>query len=916
MRRAALVLVILPLVQVLIPLAGGGEIRRDFDGDGVDERVVWRAGQSVPQVERFDEAADRWVEADFQLPDDLPPVPDDGSLRILDLNGDGFDDLLVSGADQIYIALWATKVKPQLGWTKGWSQRVRGGARGGTGTELPPLAGAEVRIDGDALVVSVPGVEGETRHLLERIIAFDVPPPMPADEAVVSFRAREGFVVELVAAEPEVVDPVDFQWGADGRLWVVEMRDYPLGMDGDGAPGGTVKWLEDRDGDGRYETATVFLEGLAFPTGVMPWRGGILVSAAPDIIFAEDRDGDGRADHQEVLLTGFTAGNQQHRANGFEWGLDGWIYTANGDSGGTVRSTKSGAEANISGRDLRFRPDTGEIEAVSSQSQFGRRRDDFGNWFGNNNPTWLWHVGLPEHYLRRNPKLAVKNPKRVLANYDGSSRVYPASSPVERPNQPWSLNHVTSACSPSPYRDDLFGEDFATSVFVSEPVHNAVHREVLVPDGAGFRSRRAEGEEEAEFLASTDPWFRPTTLRTGFDGALYIADMYRFVIEHPEWISPQTLGRLDLRAGEDRGRIYRVRPGGRALRPTTMPAGLRGTDLVAAMDSASGWQRDVIQQLLGERGAGEEEIRALAQLVAPRHRPAVRVQALATLGMLGALPPETATAALADPHPGVRIQALRQSEGLAADGGDGGGGLAFAAVAALAEDGDPQVRMQAAFSLGAWPPDLAEPVLAGIAARDPDDEWIRAAVLSSLRAESALFAALNVPGEPVAPPPVLPATPSSPDRAKVIARYGEVAGLAGDPEQGRTHFLALCATCHRLHGEGVEVGPDLEMVRGKPVDWLLGAILDPGVAVEARYATWTATTSAGETLVGIVASETANSLTFRLPGGIERAVLREEITALEPAEASLMPAGFEGALDQQAMADLLAWLRAEADTTD
>ncbi len=352
----------------------------------------------------------------------------------------------------------------------------------------------------------------------------------------------------------------------------------------------------------------------------MPWRDGILISTAPDILYVTDTDSDGRADQQEVILSGFVPGNQQHRVNGFEWGLDGWIYAANGDSGGTVHSPKSGQRVGISGRDLRFRPDTGEVEAVSSQSQFGRRRDDFGNWFGNNNPTWLWHVGLPEHYLRRNPKLAIKSPKRLLANYQGATRVFPTSIAQERPNQPWSLNHVTSACSPCPYRDTLFGVGFDTSVFISEPVHNVVHREVLITDGAGFRSERADGEESTEFLASSDPWFRPTSLRTGPDGALYIADFYRFVIEHPEWISPEMQARLDLRAGQDRGRIYRVSPVAAGRRKIPDLTQLDSPGLARALDSPSGWQRDCVQRLLHEGGLDDDADRVLTSFLAPATR--------------------------------------------------------------------------------------------------------------------------------------------------------------------------------------------------------------------------------------------------------------------------------------------------------
>ncbi|MGI9240939.1 MAG: PVC-type heme-binding CxxCH protein, partial [Verrucomicrobiales bacterium] len=713
--------------------------------------------------------------------------------------------------------------------------------------------------------------------------------------------------IELVAAEPEVVDPVAFEWGADGRLWVIEMRDYPSGIDGNGKAGGVVKVLEDQDGDGRYGKATTFLDGLSFPTGIMPWRNGVLISAAPEILFACDTDSDGRADQLEVILRGFVPGNQQHRVNGFEWGLDGWIYAANGDSGGTVFSGKTGQTVEISGRDLRFRPDTGEIEAVSSQSQFGRRRDDFGNWFGNNNPTWLWHVGLPDRYLRRNPKLAIKSAKRVLANYENANAVFPTSEAPMRPNQAWSLNHVTSACSPCPYRDYLFGPEFTSSVFISEPVHNVVHREVLIADGAGLRSGRATGEETSEFLSSSDPWFRPTSLRTGPDGALYIADFYRFVIEHPEWISPEMQARLDLRAGEDRGRIYRVHPTGIKRREVADLSSLDAGELAAALDSPSGWQRDCVQRLIYERGIGAAAEGALSESLGLANPPPVRAQALATLGMIGRLTEQQVVAAMADPHPGVRIQALRQAESLC-DSPESEASL-LAAVTAATGDSSPAVRMQAAFSIGAFPPQKSEPVIARVIARDGGDEWIRAAAMSSLHHDSPMFASLDKKGTLAAPPPLPSLTPSSPDRAKVIASYDGIGELEADAQRGQELFQSLCATCHRLGGEGTMVGPDLDLVLGKPSEWLLAAILDPGAAVEARFAAWTATLQSGESVVGIITAETANNLTFRLPAGTDIPVLRDDIEKLEAAKIPLMPTGFESALDRQAMADLLAWMR-------
>ena len=895
---------------VAAPAAVPATLERDFDGDGVAERIVSRLGSDEIQMRKS--ATAPWEKADFALPEGvsrLDAAGGDAGLRFVDLNRDGFDDVLFGNGQRFGIHLWTKSVQPHLGWTKGWSQFVRSGSPTGAANEPPSLVGAEVRGEGDDLVIVHPasgGVPARTeRRRLKDLVAFDMSPPKSPAEALASMRVRPGFRVELVAAEPVVIDPVGLDWGPDGRFWVVEMRDYPQGIDGKGKPGGVVKVLVDADGDGQYEKAVPFLEEVPFPSSLMTWGKGVLIATAPDVIYAEDTDGDGRADVRRVLLTGFNPGNQQHRVNGFEWGLDGWVYAANGDSGGKVQAAGSGRTLSISGRDIRFHPETDEFETVSAQTQYGRRRDDWGNWFGNNNPTWLWHVTMPEHYLRRNPKVAVRRVSQVLANYEDSTRVYPASTSMVRPNQPWSLNHVTSACSPTPYRDDLFGVEFASSVFISEPVHNAVHREMLERDGSGFRSRRAPGEERTEFLASTDNWFRPTTTRTGPDGALYVADMYRFVIEHPEWISPEMQARLDVRAGSDRGRIYRVVPEGRPRRGLPDLTRLGGPELARALDSPNGWQRDQVQRMLAAR-PGVDVVPELERLLSPSRAPQVRLQALATLGLLKALTPASVIAALADPNAWVRCEALRQSEVFA-----GRAPEIFSAVSATTIDGDAAVRLQAAFSLGAWPPNRAEPFLADLAARADSDEVTRTAVLSSLRPDSALFAKLNRKDAPArsAAVAVVAAKPSSPDRAAVIAGYAGLSQRVGDAVHGKKLYQDLCVPCHRLRGEGHEVGPDLAMVGSKPLDWLLAAILDPGQAVEARFRAWSIRLKSGDILDGLVSTETVNNLVVRMAGGVEQAVLRSDIAAVEPLKTSLMPGGFETALKLSDMADLVAWLQ-------
>ena len=593
-------------------------------------------------------------------------------------------------------------------------------------------------------------------HEVEAAAEGEAGPTSP-DAALRSIRVAHGFRVELVASEPLVSDPIAFDWGADGKLWVVEMGDYPLGLDGKGSPGGSVKVLEDRDGDGRYDSSRVFLGGLGFPTGVMPWRDGVLISRAPDVLFARDPDGDGRADKVEVLFTGFVPGNPQHRVNGFDLGLDGLIYGANGDSGGTIHTPASTVGLSIRGRDFRFDPDSRRFETESGQTQFGRHRDDWGRWFGNSNSIWAWHFVMTERALKRNPSLALASPRQLL---DPDPRLFPDSRTLPRFNDPGSANKVTSANSPTPYRDDLFGTSFASSVFVSEPVHNLVRRMTLVPDGPTFRAKAAL-DDGREFLASTDSWFRPTMLKTGPDGALWVADMYRAVIEHPEWIPDDQEARLDLRAGSDRGRIYRVVPVGVAPRPFARLDRLDTLGLVASLDSPNGWRRDTSQRLLGHR-RDPAAIGPLRQLARSSSNPKARVQALWTLRNLGGLDLETTRESLKDPNPQVRRAAIEV----------GGSPELLEATFPLVEDPDPEVRFALALALGDNQDVRAGRALARLALRDGENPWSRAAILSSATPHAAvMLAELFERAGPDGPSPplveslfALASTPSKPER--------------------------------------------------------------------------------------------------------------------------------------------------------
>ncbi|MFL5338807.1 MAG: PVC-type heme-binding CxxCH protein [Gemmataceae bacterium] len=708
----------------------------DLDGDGVSELIVDDGKNNA--IFQLSNDTKHWKKLPFGLPPGARLVDADGDdcgLRFIDLDSDGRDDVIFSNEKEYGIYLFTDM-------EHGWSRKVIAGKAGEPGA-LPPIA-INGKNNGFWAHSGYLWWQNEnTDHLKDHVdrrkisdLLVDAEPTAKSPEAALaSIQTRPGFQVEQMAAEPQVLDPIAFAFAPDGKLWVVEMGDYPLGVDGKGKFGGKVKFLESTKGDGKYDKATVVLENLGFPTGVLPWRDGILVTCAPEIFFVPVKDG--KAGEKQVILTGFVQGNQQHRVNTLAWGLDNWIYVANGDSGGKIVSKKTGKTVDISGRDLRFRPDTGEHEATSGQTQYGRSRDDWGNWFGGNNSNPMYHFVLDEHYQRRNPHVPTPDSRWPVSVQPGVAPVYPVSRTLPRFNDPGAANRFTSACSPIVYRDTFYGPHFDNNTFVSEPVHNLVHREIMKPLGLSFRSERAIDEQKSEFLASTDNWFRPTMISTGPDGCIWVADMYRAVIEHPQWIPKDWQAKLDLRAGHDMGRIYRVVPVGTPPRAIPRLDLLDTAGLVDALDSPSGWQRDMAQMMLLWRN-DKVAVPLLKQLVRGSPRPLARLHALCALDGLSALDPKLLQSALSDIHPGVRRHAVRLCEGRLGQSPE----LA-AAFVKLADDADPQVRLQFAYSLGEWPDAPAGPLLAKLAL-STDDRYFTAAVLSSVNAANidAMIAAV------------------------------------------------------------------------------------------------------------------------------------------------------------------------------
>jgi putative membrane-bound dehydrogenase-like protein len=890
---------------------------RDFDHDGNCDLVI-----SSPMHDQFfswspadtaKDAASRWKPLGFELPDGVRMYDEkgrDNGVRFIDLNGDGYEDLVFSNSEGYGVYLYNPIEKKNVDWKLGWTFMMREG-KAGDANSIPPIVRADGTSNGVWFKHGAMWVQNEdTSALPDKVLRIPYselmkqpgPPPRTPEESLKALHVKKGFKAELVAREPLVQDPVWIDWDAKGRMWVVEMADYPFHEYEGKTYSGRVKILEDTDGDGVYDKATVFLDGLMYPTGLAPWKNGVFVVSVPEISFVEEKDG--KPGKRTPIISGFALGNPQHLVNGFCWGLDGWYYGGNGNSGGSVKELKSGKEFNLSGRDFRFNPMTGEFQLQAGQTQYGRWRDDFGNWFGCNNSSMGWHYFMDERYLARNPRLAVPTLRRTLNNDPDNKRIFPVSAPVRRLNWPDAVNTLTSGCNAIPYRDTLFGPEYEHSFFICEPANNLVHREVLEPDGISFRSHRADDERDHEFLASEDNWSRFSMARTGPDGCLYVVDMYRQIIEHPEWIPKQMIEHLDLRAGSDKGRIYRIRPESATLRKFPRMDQLSDAQLAESLKSPNGWTQDTAQRLLLEHGA-----KSLPKTIATMGMRG-GAQALWTFHLLGNLDLATQDyTQLREPE--LRAEVVRLSE----DSLDNP--TVFDRIAALASDPDVRVRYQMALSLGESTNPRVPDILRSLAKRDGENpDMLMALLTSAPKHQAALaedskawLAAYKAATRGTASKATVQViTNHNPDRDKVVKAYASVAGLKGDAARGHILYKNICFACHKLKGEGNEIGPDLGTMAGKPTDQIVESVMDPSRAVEARYLAQMLKLKDGRDVVAMISEETANSLTLRTALGTE-VVLKSDVVTRSSSTKSVMPEGLENLLKPQDVADVIAWIR-------
>lgn len=554
--------------------------------------------------------------------------------------------------------------------------------------------------------------------------------PKSPEDSLECMRTSDQLRIELAASEPQLRDPVAIDFGLDGCLWVAEMSNYGRGVYEQFDQTGRIRCLRDQDGDGSYESASTFVDGLRFPTDVKVWRDGLLICDAPEILLVRDSDGDGKADVRETLFSGFEVRNAQARVNSLRWGLDNWIYGSCGLFGGEIHSHRTGKTTSLVGRDFRLNPDTGEIEGVLGRTQQGRARNDWGDWFGCSNGNLLRYYGGDDRYTSRNRH--VSTPTLGLGGEANAFRLFPPEKLV-RFELSGAPGAATSACGMGIYRDVAIGAQYLGDAFTCEPVHQLVHRIKLRPDSLGYVAARGEGEEDSEFLTSTDRWFRPVQARTGLDGALWVVDMYRFVIEHPRWIPQASLAELDLFAGKDLGRIYRVAPAIEDRDPEAFDLSSQSNEqLVGQLRSTNGPLRDLAHQMLIWRDAGDA-VPLLRDLVCDQSPAVSKLHALAILDALGGIGPELLIDALKNEHPEVIRHAVRWSEPFLDDQSE----LRDAVIDLHAHD-HPRVRRQVAWTLGECEHPETVPALAKLAARSEPETLVRSAVLSSIRTENGL----------------------------------------------------------------------------------------------------------------------------------------------------------------------------------
>ncbi|MCA8980577.1 MAG: dehydrogenase [Planctomycetes bacterium] len=685
---------------------------------------------------------------------------------------------------------------------------------------------------------------GEAQPPLPEDLAIPAAPVLSPEEARAAFVLEPGLAITCIASEPLVVDPVDVAFDGDGRLWVCEMRGYMPNVDGEGEtePNGRVAVLRDEDGDGVMDARTDFLTGLVLPRAVMPYRDGALVIVPPELRFYRDTDGDGRADEHVVVDRGFGGiHSPEHAANALRWTHDNWIQLSN--------------------HRWRYREVDGEWQRqrTNGGGQWGLTLDAEGRAFFNTNSDGLRGDEYSSHYAVRNPNYGVARGVNVRVAQEQAVwpiRMTPGVNRGYRPEtlrDDWTLATFTGACGPLVYLGDALPREYRGNAFVAEPCGNLVKRYELREKGA-LGVEALDPHPGREFLASTDERFRPVNLVDGPDGALYVVDMYRGVIQHRLFVTSWLRAQVEARGLEQPlglGRIWRIAPADEErAKPAPMSA-MSWTELVATLGHPNGWRRVTAQRLIVEEGRSERDARELCRLALQESKSTLgRMHALWALEGLDALDAEDVIAGLSDPDEPVHHAAVRCAETPLSTGDDD----VLAALADLEGGVSDRVRRQVVLSLGqaeaaaadrallrtlsgsTEAPELVGAALSGLRGREPA---ILAPALelgerpgpNRLRFLEGLAASIARSGQSEAIAAVLERVVD--DSSRVEAARALVDGLlAGRPRGATGEPVALRLAVRPGAQDALEDEQRLAALRGRlgadRVDALLSAITWPG----------------------------------------------------------------------------------------
>ncbi len=439
------------------------------------------------------------------------------------------------------------------------------------------------------------------------------------------FTLEEGFHIKAIAAEPLLTSPVAIEFDEKGRIWVVEMTGYMRDIDGsdEKEPDGKISILEDTDGDGVMDNKKVVLDELVLPRAIELINGGLLYAEPPNLWWVPIEDDQAG---ERVLVDSMYAngGNVEHAPNGLIYNLDNWIYSAKCD------------------RRYRLRDGQWEMDAAYFKGQWGITNDDAGHLYYNDNSNPIYGDLVQPNQVNANPYLESKKLERQ--NLSKSRRMYPSHPTII--NRGYNkgayddekrVKNFTSACSPLIYRGEQFRNDFYGQAFVCGPEGNLVKRfQITTTNGKKAAKATSEG---SEFLVSNEETFRPVNLNNGPDGAMYVVDMRRAIIQHRAYMTSY-LKELIIKNKMDSlpitGRIFRVADSTNTLKALPDLSALILAEWVPLLQATNGWQRKMAQKKL-IYGNDKSVVSAIIQIAKDAKNPMGQIQALWTLEGMGEL---------------------------------------------------------------------------------------------------------------------------------------------------------------------------------------------------------------------------------------------------------------------------------------